>query len=126
MTEIRQIGDYVKEHRKEDEKFFVSSGVGAMVYLAGDYVPEFYIFHAGFIIAPFAPDEWRDSTRTYLLEQRPKFIAVQSVDLISIVTGDDRTSIDVFREMPDLWHMLEEEYRIVMTTPSFILYEKND
>ncbi|MCB0712162.1 MAG: glycosyltransferase family 39 protein [Ignavibacteriae bacterium] len=122
--EMREVGDYVRKHRKGEEKLFVSSGVASQIYLASNYVPDFYVFHAGFIIAPFAPNEWRDSTVSYLLEERPRFIVLQSVDPISVVTGTTKTSLDLFKEKKELWKMFEEEYQVVITTPRLILYQR--
>ncbi|MGE3800190.1 MAG: ArnT family glycosyltransferase [Candidatus Kapaibacterium sp.] len=124
LWEMREVGDYVQEHRQQGEKLFVSSGVASQIYLASNYVPDFYVFHAGFIIAPFAPTEWRDSTVSYLLGERPRFIVLQSVDPISVVTGTNKTSLDLFKEKKELWKMFEEEYQVVITTPRLMLYQK--
>lgn len=126
MEDMEKIGAFIKKERKEGDKLFISSGVGGMLYLACDYIPDISVFHSGFLIAPFAPQEWRDSTNAYLLTQRPRFVVINQSDRMYSITGTTETSAGVIRSrMPQVEKMLEEEYRVAMETPAFTVYEKN-
>lgn len=127
MEDLHKIGEFVKKERREGEKIFVSSGVGGMVYLACDYVPDVSIFHSCFLIARFAPQEWRDSVRAYLLRERPRFVIVHQSDRMFNITGTEETSAETITHlMPEVETMLEREYKVAMETPAFKVYEKKN
>lgn len=126
MEELQKIGAFIKKERKEGDRLFVSSGVGGMVYLASDYVPEFHVFHSCFLIARFAPQEWRDSANAYMLAERPRFIVVHQSDRMSNITGTEETSAETIRHlMPEVETMLENDYRVEMETPAFRVYVRS-
>jgi hypothetical protein len=125
LTQIRDVGDFLKSEMRDDDRLFVSSGAGSMVYLAADYVPETHIFHSGFLIADFAPHVWRDSIRAYLLSKKPRFIVLQTSDRMNLITHSEVTSVELFRSFKEVWKMMENEYTLVFETKAFKVYSRN-
>lgn len=123
MEEIDSIGEHIRLMKSTGDKLYISSGVAGLLYYRARYVPDLPIYHSGFLIAGFAPDRWRDTTAAWLLAERPRFVVLQKSDRMSLITGTEETSIDIFRRMPKVWEMFETEYRVGMETPAFLLYE---
>ena len=121
--DLREIGNFVSSNMKPDERLFISSGVAGLLYLESNYVPDFHIFHSGFLIAPFSPATWLDSTVVHLQKTRPRFIVVQTNDRIPIVTGTDETSEELFNRVPEIANLLRKEYSVAMERPSFKVFE---
>lgn len=125
LEEIKGIGSVVRSKYQAGDKVFISSGIAGMVYLQCNYVPDLPIFHSGFLIAPFAPDEWRDTTRTFLLQEQPRFVIIQKSDRMHTITSVQTTSPELIHErMPDVETMLQTAYTVIEETPAFVVYEK--
>lgn len=125
FDELREIGEMIRSKRQSGDKLYISSGVSGMLYLECNYIPDLAVFHSGFLIAPFAPEEWRDSTRTFLLREQPRFVVIQKSDRMPGITSVLTTSAELFKEkMPAVQQMLNTAYSIAMETPAFVVYEK--
>ena len=123
MEDIREIGGFIRPRLQPGERVFISSGVAGLIYREIGYIPDFHIFHSGFLIAPFSPDAWLDSTISYLTSKRPRFIVLQTSDRMAIITGTNETSQELFDRIPELSALLRERYDVVMERPGFKVYE---
>ena len=126
MEDLREIGTFVSSRMESHDRLFISSGVAGLLYLECNYVPDFHIFHSGFLIAPFSPNVWIDSTTSYLHKTHPRFIILQTSDRMAIITGTNETSEELFHRIPEMALLLHEEYTVVMERPSFKVFELND
>ena len=127
FEEVREIGDLFRSKRLEGDKLYISSGVSGLLYLECAYIPDLAVFHSGFVIAPFAPEEWRDSMRTFLLGERPRFVVIQKSDRMPGITSVMTTSSELIEQkMPEVQQMLRTEYSIALETPAFVVYEKRE
>lgn len=127
MSEIQEIGEFVKSRKRVGDKVFVVAGIAGKVYLECDHVPDFHVFHSCFLIARFAPQTWRDSAVAYVREQRPRFVIVHQTDRMLNITGTVSTSAETIRElMPEMERDLNEDYDAVLKTTAFIVYERKE
>ncbi|MCB0712161.1 MAG: glycosyltransferase family 39 protein [Ignavibacteriae bacterium] len=124
MEDLQKIGAFISAQRQPNDKLFISSGVAGLLYLECNYVPDFPIFHSGFLIAPFSPKAWIDSTISYLTETKPRFIILQRSDRMAIITGTNETSTELFNRIPETARLLEENYHVVMERPGFWVYKR--
>ncbi len=125
FEELQGIGKLIRSRYQSGDKLFVSGGIGSLVYLECNYIPDLAIFHSAFLIAPFAPDEWRDTVHTFLLKDKPRFIIIQQSDRMASITSVETMSAEMIQDrMPDVATMLQREYSVIEETPAFMVYEK--
>ena len=124
--EIDRVGGNIREALDPGEKVHIISGVAALLYRSIGQVPETSVFHSGFVIAPYAPEEWRDETKDYILEERPRFVVLQTNDEMPLITTVDSTSWQTVMAWPDVGRRLREDYRMVDSTNSFVVFERTD
>lgn len=125
MAEVNEIGDRLREELRDEDDLYISSGVASLLYLRADRLPETSVFHAGFVIADYAPPEWREEARRYVLDSVPRFVLLHRTDRMSKITGNQRTSVETFARMPKVRRLLIDDYSPVMLTPSFLLLERS-
>ena len=125
-TELRTIGRYVIEHRRPGDRMFVNSSASGLVYFFADDVADFKIFHSAFLIAPFAPRSWIDSTRAYLLREQPRFIVIHIGDSMPVVTGVGVSSETALRRISGVDSLIDSRYQRHITTPKFDLYVRRE
>lgn len=123
MVELERVGEYVRAHREAEGKLFAASGWGGAIhYYAGD-VPDFKLYHSCYLIAPYAPEEWRRQTVRYLLQERPQFIVAQR-DSMPHITGVNTTSFAMLHSLPGVDSLLQAGYRVAMETEMTVVYER--
>ena len=123
MEDLREVGSFLSSRLQPEDKLFLSSGVAGL--RESGYVPDFPIFHSGFLIAPFSPKPWIDSTISHLTTTKPRFIVLQRSDRMAIITGTNETSEELFGRIPETTRLLAEEYEVVLERPGFRVYEKS-
>ena len=123
-AEIDEIGGKVRETLTGDETIWVASGTASLLYLSAGVVPTPAVYHSGFLIAPFAPEEWREGTKTFLLERRPRIIVLQTSDRMPMITSIDSSSYETVQRWPKVWEMISSEYERVDSTNAFLVYER--
>lgn len=121
-AELKQVGATVRRNLGPGEHLFAVAATGSLVYYFSGEVPDFKIFHSAFIVAPFAPQEWRDSTRAYVLAARPRVIALQLHDNRSDQTGVMTSSHDAFLALPGIPALLAGNYTLILRTGSYEVY----
>lgn len=122
LMELEKVGRYIRDHREPDGKLFTASGWGGAIhYYAGD-IPDFKIYHSCFLIAPYAPDEWRRETVRYLTIAKPQFIVAQH-DAMPHITGNQVTSFEMLHSLPGIDSLLQTRYRIALDTKMTVVYE---
>jgi len=126
--EAARVGDYIRDNRRGDDHTFVLSYTGSLVYLFADEIPRHRIFYSMFVIAPFAPHEWKDSMSAYLVTDRPKFIVTQRHDSIPGIAGSGLSSDVALRGLAGVDSLLNVDYRLALHTEptGFELYERKD
>ncbi|MDB5035277.1 MAG: hypothetical protein JWQ98_2518 [Chlorobi bacterium] len=124
--EIKRIGAMVHEGKEPGDEMFVVSSLGALVYQLAGEVPRFKIYHSAFLIADFAPRQWRDTTGAYILSRRPRFIVAQRGDTIRTLTGNDGTSLGALLALPGVDSLLRADYREALRTTNFVLFRRDD
>lgn len=123
-AEIDEIGGKIRRTLVEDETIWVASGTASLLYLSAGIVPVPAVYHSGFLIAPFAPEEWRDGTKRFLLERRPRIIVLQTSDRMPMITSVDSSSYETVQTWPQVWGMIQSEYERVDSTTAFLVYER--
>ena len=123
LAELQTVGTYLKTHREPADAIFVASGWGGAVHFFAGDVPAFKVYQSGFLIAPYAPKEWRQGTRAWLLEEKPRFIVAQH-DAMPHITGNDTTSLEMLRALPGIDSLLQSEYSRVLETAMTEVYER--
>ncbi len=123
-AEYRAIGEYIRQHRTQGDHLFAASGAGAMAHFYADDLPETKFYHTCFLIAPYAPQQWRAEATAYLLTARPRFIMAQN-DAMPHITGNDSTSLQLLLSLPGVDSLLSNSYRIVYRTSMTRLYQRN-
>ncbi|MDB5035279.1 MAG: hypothetical protein JWQ98_2520 [Chlorobi bacterium] len=91
-------------------KVFVASSTAGTIYQQAGVVPEFNINHFAFVTAPFAPREWKDSTRAYILREQPRYIVAETSDRLPDVTGSNASSLETLRALPGVDSLLRARY----------------
>lgn len=86
-------------------------------------MPEFKIYHSGFLIAPYAPAVWKEETRAYLIERKPRFIVLQN-DAMSHISGTEMTSAEAVRSLPGIDSLLRGDYDTVMADGMTVVFER--
>lgn len=124
LGEIARLGAFLDSARRRGDRIFIASREAPMVYLAAREIPAYRILHSAFIVAPFAPQEWRDSTRSYLLGRRPAFIVLQRGDTMPDVTDSYGTSAETIHRMPGIDGMLQGEYTLTLRTHAYDVFER--
>jgi hypothetical protein len=124
--EIDRVGGNIREALGPGERVQITSGVAALLYRSIGQVPETSVFHSGFVIAPYAPEEWRTETKEYILEKRPRFVVLQTNDEMPLITTVDSTSWQTVMAWPEVGERLREDYRMVDSTNSFVVLERSD
>ncbi len=123
-AEIDQIGGKIRQTLVGEETIWVASGTASLLYLSAGIVPVPAVYHSGFLIAPFAPEEWRNGTKKFLLERRPRIIVLQTSDRMPLITSVDSSSYETVQSWPRVWEMIEKEYERVDSTTAFLVYER--
>ena len=123
LAELKKIGDFLRENKKPGEAIFVASGWGGAIHFFAGDVPDFKVYQSGFLIAPYAPDKWRQDTREYLLDRTPQFIVAMH-DAMPHITGEETTSLEMLRALPGVDSLLDNEYRVVLETPMALVYQR--
>jgi hypothetical protein len=111
-TEAREIGIYmgIMIHKRGGGTLFVASSTAGIIYHEANEVPEFSINHFAFVTAPFAPQEWKDSTRAYILREQPRFIVAETTDRLPDITGSNASSLETLRALPGVDSLLRARY----------------
>jgi hypothetical protein len=122
--DLAEVGGYVQSHRRPGDRLFASSTVPGLVYRFADEVPDQKMIHSAFFIAPFAPQEWRDSLRAYLLREMPRFIITQTRDTSADVNDTTIVSSVGLRSLPGIDSLLNDRYQRVIETEWLELYER--
>ena len=123
LQELKSVGEYLRTHRESGGKIFVASGWGGSIHFFAEDVPDFKVYHSGFLIAPYAPEQWRQETRDYLLHEKPQFVVAQ-VDAMAHITGTETTSHEMLLQLPGVDSLLQTEYRPALTSKMTIVYER--
>ncbi len=126
LEEIHDLGDKLGEAIGEEDEIFISSGVGALLYLRIGALPPTPIFHSGFLIGDHAPSVWIDRTKRYLLEHPPRFLLIHRTARMRLITGNDRTSLETIGSWPRVRAKIIADYQPVEMTNSFLLLERAD
>jgi hypothetical protein len=124
--ELLRIGGYVERERRPEDRMFAASVYTGLLYYYSGYLPEFKLFFSPTVVSPFAPDEWRESSRRYLLETRPRFIVIQQHDSIPQIAGTPLSSAQAMRSLPGVDSLLRSAYEVTLRTPSFNVYQRID
>jgi hypothetical protein len=122
--EILDIADYLHAHERDHESVYVFSAHAGLVYQLLDLVPPHKIFHMAFVVAPFAPKEWRQSTARHIIDTRPAYIAIQTNDSIPDLIGVSTTSAQGIAELPGVGPVLRSEYGEALRTEHFVLLQR--
>jgi hypothetical protein len=122
--ELEAIGSAFNRERTPATRLFVASSVGALVYHFARYIPDFSIYHSAFIIAPFAPLEWKQSTAQFILTNPPDFIVLQVADSSYTLAGSPLTSEQAFLQLPVMDSLVAASYNRMMQTPNFALLRR--
>lgn len=122
-AEYQAVGEYIQQHREEDDHVFAASGAGGMVHFYANDLPETKFYHTCFLIAPYAPQQWRSEATAYLLTKRPRFVVAQN-DAMPHITGNDTTSLQLLRSLPGVDSLLNNSYQIVYQTSMTQLYQR--
>ncbi|MEP7217707.1 MAG: hypothetical protein ABI876_02260, partial [Bacteroidota bacterium] len=111
-TEAREMGMYLGAmiHKRGGGTLFVASSTAGIIYHEAGVVPEFSINHFAFVTAPFAPREWKDSTRAYILREQPMFIVAETTDRLPDITGSNASSLETLRALPGIDSLLRARY----------------
>lgn len=125
MRELEQVGNYIRTHREQGGRVFTASGWGGSIHFYAGDVPDFKLYHSCYLIAPYAPEEWRRQTVRYLLEEQPQFIVAQR-DAMPHITGVDTTSLAMLHALPGIDSLLQTRYRVAMDTKMTVVYELVD
>ncbi len=125
-SDLRTIASTVRERRRPGDHTFVASGLAGLLYAYLEEVPQTGLVHAAYIMAPYAPDEWRNGTRRYLLESQPRFIALGRIDSMPDLTGSTASSEEAVRALPGIDSLLDTAYDVATQTRWFTLYERTD
>lgn len=125
LAELKRIGDYLREHKKPGDAIFAASGWGGAIHFFADDVPDFKVYQSGFLIAPYAPDAWRQDTREYLLDEKPQFIVAQH-DAMPHITGEQTTSLEMLRALPGIDSLLYTQYQVVLETPMAVVFQRKN
>lgn len=120
------MGDYIRAEADAGDELFAMSSQAALIYHHADILPAQRIFHSAFVIAPFAPNEWRDSTRAYLLREEPAIIVLDTGDNLPGITGTTLTSSMAIAALPGVSDMLATRYRRETrpVAPMFEIYRR--
>lgn len=120
-THVEYAGLFIRSRLGAEEELFVFSGSAGILYLAADRLPESPFVHSSFLIAPYAPQEWRDRARSYILQHRPEVIALDN-DGMEPITASPLSSGDAFRNLPGLSRLLAEEYDTIYSNARIVMY----
>lgn len=122
-TPLERAGLFIRPRLSEEEELFVFSGSAGILYLAADRIPASLFVHSSFLIAPYAPQEWRDRARAYLLEHRLAVIALDN-DVMTPITAATLSSRDAFHQLPGMSRMLAEEYDTMYSNARIVMYRR--
>lgn len=125
LADLTTLGRYLKAHRGPDDEIYAASSMAGLLFQYAEYLPDFRVFHTCFLVAPYAPDVWREETRTYLLTEQPRFIVLQS-DGMEPITGTDRTSRETVLALQGIPELLEREYSSVLDLYPFEVFRRKD
>ena len=103
------LGKMIESEGGDTEGLFVASGWGGLVHYSAGSLPDFKIYHSGYLIAPYSPREWKLQTASYLTKERPGIIVLQR-DAMPHITGTDMTSEQAVRALPGIDRLLRSEY----------------
>lgn len=124
--EIDRVGGSIREALEPEDGVEIISGVSALLYQRIGRLPQTPVFHSGFVIAPYAPEEWRQGTKDHILQERPRFVVLQTNDEMPLITSIDSTSLQTVRGWPEVWNLLQRDYEQVDSTNSFVVFERTD
>jgi hypothetical protein len=124
--ELRAAGEYVRSHRKPEDRVFAASSVAALIYYFCDYIPDLKLYHSAFIMAPFSPTEWKMAVRGYLIHQHPRFLVLQIDDFIPTLAGTDMNSSEGLRHLPGIDSLVGSDYDCVMQGKRLQLYQRKE
>ena len=125
LEEANSVAAYIVPRRKPTDRLMVVSGMAGLVYHTCDHIPDYKLLHSAFVIAPFSPPSWRESTRSYVLQERPRFIVLQYDDPLPALTGSPTTAIIAFREIEGIDSVLKNNYTEVLRTTSHAIFERH-
>jgi hypothetical protein len=124
QAEVHDIGQFIQGRFRTGDELFTASTVGGLICYESGYVSDFKIFHFAFVEAPFAPKQWKEDTRIYLLTHRPRFIVAQLRNYQPTLTGEFKASNIALREIPGIDSLMKADYSLVKTTNVFEVYER--
>jgi hypothetical protein len=123
---LKLVGAYLRSNLKPGEKLVVLGSSATLVYYQAHYLPDIPIYHSAFLLAPFAPEEWRRFVGGYMVRERPRFIVVEEGDLHPLQTGTQETSIDLLRTLPGVDSLVRGSYRREMYSGCYLVLERTD
>lgn len=122
-SELKRVGAAIDAARVPDDRVLALSSIGALVHYHSGSIPDHRVYHSAFLLAEFAPQEWRDEFRTYALERHPRFIVVQRGDVLTELTGNDRSS-DALVAILGIDSLLATGYEPLLETKRFVVYRR--
>jgi 4-amino-4-deoxy-L-arabinose transferase-like glycosyltransferase len=124
-SEMVEIDRYIDAHRSANDQLYVASPHSGLFYvIAGAPSPRFP--HSAIVVAPFAPQQWKDQTVRHLIETVPKWLVMQDNDNLIDLTGQTEGTETLYRQLPGIDSLMRTRYRNVMQTANFTLYERVD
>lgn len=124
LDEVRAVASYVVPRYRKGDRIMAAAGLAGMIYHECAYIPEFRLYHSAFLISPFGPPRWKEESREYVLEIRPRFIVAQINDSLPSLTGSDMNALQALRALPGVAAALDSNYVLVLKTESLNVYER--
>jgi hypothetical protein len=121
---LKTVGGHIRSNIRKGERMVALASTGGLVYYHAGYIPDLPIYHSAFLLAPFAPDRWREMTARFIVEEKPRFIVIEHGDRHPTITSTDRTSPDLLKILPGVGSVVATNYRHVMRAGSYELLER--
>jgi hypothetical protein len=123
-AELEQIADTVDSRRAPGDRMLVLSSAAGLVYHYAHELPPFKIYHSAFLIPSWAPQEWKDSLRSFVLDGHAPFILIQRSDSLPSLTGEGTSIEQAFRAMPGIDSLMHASYMQILRTRWYDLYQR--
>lgn len=121
LAHLEQAGLYARQMLGDSGSMYVASGSASITLLAADRLPINPVFHSGFYIAPFAPDDWRTGLRRAILADPPEILVLDD-DVMETVTGVPTSSSEAFGQLPGIDSLITHHYELQMSANGIELY----
>jgi 4-amino-4-deoxy-L-arabinose transferase-like glycosyltransferase len=119
-----ELVDYVRANSNEEDRLFIW-GLWPITYFWLDRpLVDRFVVNSG-LRATWAPESWRRELMDDLTADPPRYFAVGRNDVQPWLVGTAQTSEEHLRDgFPELRRFLEQNYRVVLDLPLFIVYER--